>query len=437
MSERRPAWHRSVFARLVVIMLVMAASLLLLVAGFYFAFVIPSTDASADRLVRTHARAFAESRPDLETARRFAQSLGLEIRYVGAQDGWATDDGMPTLDQIERMRRSSFAAHLHAMLWPPSRSYYVAETPHGSYIFARQLSERLRNAHTRMLLVVLVIMIAVFVSAYLVLKRALRPLRLLDAGVRQMGEGQLDVVVPKQTHDEFGVLTDAFNRMARRVRDMVRARDQLLQDVSHELRSPLTRMKVALEMLPEGERKRAMAADVAEMEHMVTQLLELHRASGEAGLRRERTDLVALVRDVVSREAARPPGVRVTEAPDTVFVNADVEGMRTVLRNLVDNALKFSLPDSRAVEVTVKGENHAAVIRVRDDGAGVRAEDVERIFEPFSRPDPSRSKKTGGYGLGLSICKRIVDAHGGSIRVETHDGRGATFVVTLPRASSV
>jgi signal transduction histidine kinase len=216
---------------------------------------------------------------------------------------------------------------------------------------------------------------------------------------------------------------------------MVQARDQLLLDVSHELRSPLTRMKVALEMLPDGERKQTMTADVGEMETMVTELLELHRMGDDASLRIEQHDLVALVCEVTERYRDRQPGVRVSAAPAALRLGVDADRVRTVLRNLIENALKFSLPDSRAVEVTVKQRGNEAVVCVTDDGSGIPEAEVERLFEPFYRPDPSRSKRTGGFGLGLSICKRIMEAHDGTIGVERHDGRGVTMVLTFPLAS--
>jgi signal transduction histidine kinase len=251
--------------------------------------------------------------------------------------------------------------------------------------------------------------------------------------VQQLSEGHLDVVVPKRSEDEFGELTEAFNRMARQVRGMVQDRERLLVDVSHELRSPLTRIKVALEMLPDEAQRRSMAADVVEMETLVTELLELHRLGGAVGLRLESVDLVTLTRDVCAREEQRAPGVRITAASGTARIQADVDGVRTVLRNVIDNALKYSLPQSQPVEVTVEAFAQTVRVRVRDDGEGVAPGDLQRLFDPFFRADPSRSKRPGGFGLGLSICKRIMEAHGGMITVEAGEPRGLICVMEFPR----
>ncbi|HMA25749.1 MAG TPA: sensor histidine kinase, partial [Gemmatimonadaceae bacterium] len=101
--------------------------------------------------------------------------------------------------------------------------------------------------------------------------------------------------------------------------------------------------------------------------------------------------------------------------------------------NLLENAVKYSLPDSRAVRVSVAKGAQGATVRVTDDGAGIPSEDTARIFEPFFRVDRSRSKESGGYGLGLSICKRVMEAHGGRITLEQANGRGALFVLTFPQ----
>jgi signal transduction histidine kinase len=209
---------------------------------------------------------------------------------------------------------------------------------------------------------------------------------------------------------------------------MIRARDQLLLDVSHELRSPLTRLRVAIELLPDGRQREGMTADIAEMEAMIAELLELERLRD--GLRIAPVDLAPIVRDV-----AAAFGARVVSLPAALMANADAEKMRIVLRNLIENAVKYSLPDSAPVEVSAAVDDAHVVIRVTDDGVGVPEEDRASLFEPFFRVDRSRSKMPGGYGLGLSICKRIVEAHGGTIAMQPNARRGTTFTVTLPSSA--
>jgi signal transduction histidine kinase len=291
------------------------------------------------------------------------------------------------------------------------------------------------TAHLVVPIVVLFAVAAVVFAAHGVLKRLLMPVRLLGDGVARLSNGQLDVVVPTRSTDEFGKLTNAFNQMVGRIKDMIRSREQLLVDVSHELRSPLSRLKVAVQFVDEPDIKARMTADLATMDVMIGELLELERLSDGAGIKTSRENVVALLDEVVEGFHDRPPGVHFEQGAAEVFVAVDAERIRTVFRNLLENAVKYSLPDSRPIEVSATQDRDSVVIRVTDDGPGIPEDDKTSLFEPFFRVDRSRSKKTGGYGLGLSISKRIVEAHGGTIAAENNATRGALFTVRLPKVA--
>jgi signal transduction histidine kinase len=425
MAERpqRPHLRQSVFAKLVAIMLVMAASLVVLVVAFFVLYLGPVMDASIDGVVHEYVHTVAAKSPDYQTAKAMSARLDVETRYEGPAGTWTTADGLPTIAEAERHRRGIFSG----------RHYYVRSAPDGGkYLFAWELTERMRTAHLLVPAVLLLLMGAVVLAAHGFLKRLLLPLRWLGDGVAGLSEGQLDVVVPKRSADEFGALTDAFNRMVGRVKDMIRARDQLLLDVSHELRSPVTRLKVALELLPDPDMRARMAADVSEMEIMIGELLELERLRDGRSISTTRQNLVSLVSEVARNYDERPPGVRVTASMPEILVDIDADRTRTVIRNLLENAIKYSSPTSRPVEISVSVTGETVEVRVTDDGVGIPEGDVERVFEPFFRVDRSRAKTTGGYGLGLSICKRVMEAHGGSIAVERRGVRGTSFVLTFP-----
>jgi signal transduction histidine kinase len=175
-----------------------------------------------------------------------------------------------------------------------------------------------------------------------------------------------------------------------------------------------------------------MAADVSEMEIMIGELLELERLRDGRSISTTRQNLVSLVSEVARNYDERPPGVRVTASMPEILVDIDADRTRTVIRNLLENAIKYSSPTSRPVEISVSVTGETVEVRVTDDGVGIPEGDVERVFEPFFRVDRSRAKTTGGYGLGLSICKRVMEAHGGSIAVERRGVRGTSFVLTFP-----
>jgi signal transduction histidine kinase len=320
---------------------------------------------------------------------------------------------------------------------PIGYNYYVEPSPDGgSYLFAWDFTEHVRALHAKMLWLLLFLVTGVVCTAYAFQKRLLRPVRLLDDGVERLSKGDLNVAVPVVTRDEFGILTDAFNKMVGRVRQIVQARDQLLLDVSHELRSPLTRLKVALAMLPDDDNRSGMVGDLNEMEAMIAELLEMERLRDGRGIRREMRDLMSVLREVTEDFRKVPPGVRIVSQYRELWLEIDKDKIKTVLRNLLENALKFGLADSHAVEITLEQDADTVTLRICDDGPGIPQADIPNLFEPFFRVDRSRSKKTGGYGLGLSICKRIMEAHGGRITVTNNPGRGASFALSFQRIAS-
>jgi signal transduction histidine kinase len=413
-----------VFARLVAIMLALAASLLALVAAFFLLYLSPVLNASIDPVLQEYARVVAATSPSYDAAKSLTARLDVQMRYEGPDGAWTTAASLPTVVEARREHGGSFNG----------RHYYVTPASNGgAYLFAWTFTQRMQTAHLVIPTLLLVLMAVVIFAAHVVLRRMLQPLRWLGDGVARLSEGHLDVIVPKRSADEFGALTDAFNHMVAQVGDMIRARDRLLLDVSHELRSPLTRLRVALELTGNAETKRRMAPELAEMEIMISELLELERLRDGHGLRTTRQNVMTILDEVARNFQDRPPNVRVTPGTPEILVDVDAERMRTVIRNLLENAIKYSLPDSRVVEISAAPNGERIVIRVTDDGPGVPERDMPSLFEPFFRVDRSRSKKTGGYGLGLSISKRIVEAHGGTIAVENNATRGASFVVTLPK----
>jgi signal transduction histidine kinase len=395
-----------------------------LVFAFFHFVVYPTVGASVDSILGDYAARIAAASPSHTEAQQLSGRLGVQIGYDGPDGAWATHEGLPNMDAVEQWQ---------AQASPWGHSSRVARAPGGGrYLVVWSFGRTTRAAHDRMLQLLLGSMILVFLIAHLVLSRALRPLRALHEGVGRLSAGDLDVELPAKSRDEFGTLTAAFNHMAARVREMVRSRDQLLLDVSHELRSPLTRLKVALALLPDSPKKHQAETDAAEMEAMLAELLDFERLKDGRTRGATRMDLVEMAREAARTYEDGAPGVGVSASPASITADVDVDGVRTLLRNLLGNAVKYSLPDSHPVAVSLTRRNDAVVVRVVDDGPGIPEADLASLFEPFFRVDRSRSRKTGGYGLGLSICKRIVEAHGGTLSAANNPGRGACFTVTLP-----
>lgn len=368
--------------------------------------------------------------PQYDKARHLAQELGVQIRVSTPQEEWATDASVPPTtvltdrapDATQPQRFGRYRDYFFALL--------VRQDTRYTFLFPR---EPFRRGNRRAFVWLVTVIGLILGGSYLVVRWLFRPLHWLSNGVQEIARGNFAYEAPVRSDDELGRLTASFNHMTTRVRQMVQAREQLLLDVSHELRSPLTRMKVALEFIQEHTVREQLQRDIRELETMVTELLEAERlSSSHGGLMKFEIDLVKFVRDIVDTYQGRQPAVQLVSAPDTLLLSIDADRLRIALRNVIDNALKSSPAAGPPVEVSVQRDASVVRVSIRDYGPGISAEDQTRVFEPFYRVDKSRVRDTGGYGLGLSLTKKIMLAHGGDIRLTSELGRGSTFTLQLP-----
>jgi len=284
------------------------------------------------------------------------------------------------------------------------------------------------------LLIGLIVLLLITISlAYAIQLRLLRPLKWLRSGVDAVSEGDLSTRVPVVRNDEIGKVARAFNQMTGRVQQMVDDRERLLADVSHELRSPLARIKVALELLPEGDKRDSIAQDIREMESLTTALLEREQMRNQAShVNAEMVNLVAVVGEVIDGFSHTPPGVEFNVPPQSLQITGDEALIKILVQNLVDNAIKFSLPDSKPVEISLRQTDHEVQIIVEDDGQGIPEEQAGKVFDPFVKLSPARGHRAG-YGLGLNLCQRIVQAQGGNIEIQQREKRGTRVLVSFPK----
>lgn len=265
------------------------------------------------------------------------------------------------------------------------------------------------------------------------------PLRRMSRSMDRIAAGDLEHRVPVRGRDEVAVMGRSFNAMAERVRGMVVGQKELMAGVSHELRSPLARMKLSLELLREGKggagRISDLEAEVDALDALVEELLLASRLDlGSVPLKPEPLDLVDLCREAWDRVAsdAETQGMTLALqcADDARQVRADRSLVVRLLGNLFENSVRYA----GVGEVTVSSERRGdrLHVAVTDDGPGVDEADLERLFEPFFRADRSRSRKTGANGLGLMIVRRAVEAHGGAVRAGRGGTRGLEVAFDLP-----
>ena len=298
--------------------------------------------------------------------------------------------------------------------------------------------------------VTLFIVVIALTGGWLATQSALGPIRRLTQAVQRIiRTGRTDARVPLAgTGDALDQLTSLFNTMLDKIEGLVTAMRGSLDNVSHDLRTPLTRLRGTAEMAlaspPEGdaahqiEYYRERLADCVEESDrvlvMLNTLMDISEAeSGTLRLRREPVSLADVVARAVDlyRDVAEAKGVTLEAraAGNEVVVTADRTRLEQVAANLIDNAVKYTPPGGR-VDVEIERGEAAAILRVRDTGPGIPADEQPRIFDRLFRGDTSRAER--GLGLGLSLVKAIVEAHGGSVEVNSDPGRGSAFTVRLP-----
>lgn len=270
-----------------------------------------------------------------------------------------------------------------------------------------------------------------------------QPLRDMAEASRRMQTGDYSTRIHTSTRDEVGQLAEAFNRMSRELENLEASRRDLVANVSHELKTPITAIRAHLENLldgveqPNDQTLQIMLTQSDRLGRLVEQLLDLSKLeSGEVPLRREPVVLAPLVDRVCSEieVACADREVRIVTAlsPDLPTIEADAERVHQVIFNLVDNAVRFT-PEGGEVRIEARRHNGAVEVSVADTGVGIPAEALPRLFERFYRVDAARARDDGGgTGIGLAIARSVVEAHGGVIRAESEPGHGAVFTFDLP-----
>ena len=285
---------------------------------------------------------------------------------------------------------------------------------------------------TGLAIVLLLLFVAVSAGAYPVVRRLTRRLEALKLGVEQFGAGSLDHRVAVTGSDEVAAVASSFNVAAARVEALVQSHRSLLANASHELRSPLARMKMAVAMLADAEPnermklKQEIDRNVAELDALVEEVLLASRLDAtQEALQRDAVDLPALL----AEEAARV-GAVVDTAAAPAF-RGDERLLRRAVRNLLENARRYG--GAGAIDVSLRAgmAPGSVTLSVEDRGVGVAPALRERIFEPFFRM-PGHAEQAGGVGLGLSLVRQIAERHGGSVRCEARDGGGSRFTMELP-----
>jgi two-component system, OmpR family, sensor kinase len=299
--------------------------------------------------------------------------------------------------------------------------------------------------------VIAFVLIVIGLASFWTSRSLAKPLTLLSRAAQRFGAGDLETRLRLRRADEIGDVARAFDDMANRITDLLRAERELIANVSHELRTPLARIRVALDLAGEGADISGplledITLDLAELEQLISDILVASRldlakvststTDGVPPLHREGIEIADVVGKAAAlfRSAHPDRALAVSSADMRASVEGDPVLLRRALQNLLENAHKYTSHPEGAIELESGLQANEVWIEVRDQGIGIAPGDLPHVFRPFFRADRSRTRATGGVGLGLALVKRIVEAHRGTVEMQSELGTGTRVRVRLPRA---
>ncbi|MGD9945421.1 MAG: ATP-binding protein [Burkholderiaceae bacterium] len=453
-GERRTPWHRrlwrtwaySVQLRLVLVFLFLALGVsFIFVSGAGRAFSVGWREAARPLLSDYVDRLSAEvappgGPPDVERARALVQRLPITVHIDGPVVRWASDATRRT-DGFDRSTAGNRGEG-------GNRGDLLRRRTDDGHVIEFGLAELALERRPRLAGYALAGLLLLTLAAFLAVRRLLRPLADIRDGAGRFGAGAFDQPIPVRRParpDELGHLAAAINGMAADLREMLDAKRALLLAISHELRSPLTRARLNVELLPDSTelqpQREALLRDLREMTQLIGDLLESERLSvRHAPLQREPVRLDELARELIADLQTRygeaaPVTLRIDGELPTLSL--DAARIRLMLRNLLDNALRHGgappgAPQRQAPELLLRPDaGQGVIIEVRDFGPGVPEEQLARLAQAFYRPDSARSRDAGGVGLGLYLCRLVAQAHGGQLSLR-NARPGLAVQVSLP-----
>jgi signal transduction histidine kinase len=370
--------------------------------------------------------ALARIEPRLRGQATFYAADGRLLRNIGESTLPA-----PTASEKAELKREK---------WALSTGRIVVRSDDGT-LLAVYHPNRPRYPWAMVLSMCAMILVLVGAASFWFARRLARPLDQLASAAREFGEGNTSARAKLARDDELGNVGRAFDEMADRTAAVIAAQRQLMADVSHELRTPLARIRVALELAAEDPNAAKdvlvdVGVDLDEIDQLIADILTTARLDGDhASVNRRPTRLEEIIQQATQRFTTRHPNRRLeTRATDDREIQCDPLLLRRALDNLLDNAAKYSDAGAPVSFVVAPNGSHVA-FEIVDRGVGMSANELQQAFTPFWRADGSRTRKTGGVGLGLALARRIARAHGGDVTLESSPGKGTKARLDVPLAA--
>jgi signal transduction histidine kinase len=368
------------------------------------------------------------SPPNLEKAQALVERLPIEIHIFKAEETWSSTSDSLDLASINYQHKFEQNGVQYLMGQYHGREYLVSQ--HDNYTLAFSIP-RTRGPMQWRLGIPIAILLLVLMLLHHATRKLLRPIETLKSGVKRIGQGELGYRIDINRSDELGELAASVNAMADDIQQMLDAKRQLLLAISHELRSPITRAKVSLEMLEDADQRTELNRELNDMEQLIEELLETERLSTRHRvLNKTYVSLNQLIRGLIE-DSFEDASIDLQLAKEDLVANVDAIRIKLLLKNLIENAIRHNANDGQSPQVTLEKKESAICFTVRDYGKGIEEQHLPYLTEPFYRVDPARQRQTGGYGLGLYLCRMIAEAHGGTLEVASVKGKGTEVKVRL------
>ena len=384
------------------------------------------------------------SPPRIDRAIAITKRVPVDIRILGPSLDWASDPEFPRLSELEFGPSPTFSDDPNSWVdelqgvefaeWKHHQLLRISQGEYDIVVSTPRIAEVPGGINLTWLIVGMGL--TFLVIAFLAVSWLFLPIKFIREGSAHIGRGNFDYRIQNIRHDQLGDLANDINELASDVERMLDAKRALLLGISHELRTPLSRMRLTLEFLDEEKTRESLKEEILEMEKIVTALLEAERLNVRHAMLSRTSVLVSdlidqLLTDFFSRDRER---IEVSLSDAEIRADLDEGRIALLLKNLLSNALRYSKPSDGPVELVVTADDSELVFTVRDHGPGLPQDDAEHIGEPFYRGDRSRTRESGGTGLGLYLATLVAQAHGGSLVLRENSASGACFEVRMPLA---
>ncbi|MCP3689099.1 MAG: HAMP domain-containing histidine kinase [Gammaproteobacteria bacterium] len=365
--------------------------------------------------------------PDLDRAKDLSRRLPFELRIEGPELDWTSSSKLNHADEYQ-LQPAPYPYNNYLISHHSEDHLLLVE--HDGYRFLFAVESSFRSGSKDRHGVLFMLLGGVLILLYLGVRRLFRPLLDVSRHLKKIGTGQLDETLNIPGNGELAQLAKGINQMTVEIKSMLESKAGLLLAISHELRSPITRMRINLELLEDAKTRQTLVDDLQEMEQLVSAILESERLNTRhAVLNRTSFNMAEIIENTINQYFEN---YLIYSELSNIVVKMDEVRIRLLIKNIIDNACRYSSDSEMPVMVSLTSSAHELIFSVVDSGPGVDEAEIAHITDAFYRTDSSRLRKTGGYGLGLYLCRLIVEAHGGRLIISSARGQGMTVEAHFP-----